>query len=386
MVEDMAGRPGPVRGIYGWSNSVGVNAAWKAGAFAFDRLLGANQTEPKETTPQRPFDSAQVFSEMKARGLDNGAINGNGCMLISKDAGPPVLAPTIEWMEMRERIQESPLRGKSKLTLHGQFGSDKGTVKIGGVEVPIDTWKPDKIECEPADLPGAGFAGDVLVISHDRPGNSVPLTQWHGKLTYTIDLLPPQASNAVSTITCDVYFRGDIHKYRDVAGMGRLYPNPFNFRASQGSTARWVVTGNPLPMAVWSGPLSADLPFGLNGTVNPPYGTGYIVSGAIDASSDAVKFSFNFLNCVTAYTFPAPPAQSIATIHDPDLTSQGSNIGSDGYVVYSNNIPTTIGKDDYVIPGVTLHGSTPIFEPKLVLSDFIPTYQPVDSKGEDNGH
>ena len=383
---DMSSRSGPVTATYGWSNSAGVAAAWKAGAFAFDRLLGANRTEPKESTPQRPFDSAQVYFEMKARGLDNASVSGNGCMLISKDAGAPLLAPSLERMEMSERLQESPLRGKSKLTLFGQFGGDKGVVKIGGVEVPIDTWNADKIECEPADLPGPGFAGDVLVISHDRPSNSVPLTQWHGKLTYTIDLLPPQASNAVSTITCDVYFRGDIHKYRDTAGQGRLYPNPWNFRAAQGSTAHWVVTGNPPPMATWSGPLSADLTFGLNGTVNPPYGTGYIVSGVIDASSSAVKFSFNFLGCVTGYTFPAPPSAAVATLHDPKLTSQGSNVGSDGYVVYSNNLPATIGMDDYVISGATLTGSTPIFEPKLVWTDFIPTFQPDDNKGEDDGH
>ncbi len=382
---DMSGRSGPVTGIYGWSDSVGVDAAWKAGAYAFDRLLGANQTEPKETTPQRPFDSGQVYYEMKGLGLDNGAVSGNSCRLVSKDAGPPILSPSIERMEMSERLQESPLKGKSKLTLYGQFGGDKGVVKIGGVEVPIDTWKADKIECEPADLPGPGFAGDVLVISHDRPGNSVPLTQWHGKLTYTIDLLPPQASNAVSTITCDVYFRGDIHKYRDIAGQGRLLPEPFNFRAAQGSTARWVVTGNPPPMATWSGSLSADLPFGLNGTVNPPYGTGYIVSGVIDASSGAVKFSFNFLGCVTGYSVPGG-GSPVATLHDPMLTSQGSNIGSDGYVVYSNNLPAAIGRDDYVIPGATLTGSTPIFEPKLVWTDFIPTFQPDDKKGEDNGH
>jgi hypothetical protein len=63
ITDDMSSRSGPVVGTYGWDNSVGVGAAWKAGAFAFDRMLGANQTEPKETTSQRPFDCAQVFSE-----------------------------------------------------------------------------------------------------------------------------------------------------------------------------------------------------------------------------------------------------------------------------------------------------------------------------------
>ena len=382
IVIDMGDRADAGAATYGWDKNVGVNAAWKAGAFAFDRLLGANRVAPLESAPQRPFDVAAIYQEMQNKGLDNG---GDGCKLIEHDDGPPLLAPTIYNMVMSERIQESPLRGKSKLTINGQFGTDKGTVKIGGVEVPVDKWEKDKIECQPADLPGPGFAGDVLVLSHDRPSNSVPLTQWHGKLTYTIDLLPPQASNAVSTITCDVYFRGDVHKFRNQAGEGRNTPGPFSFRASQGSTGRWAVTGDPPPMATWSGPLSADLPFGLNGTVNLPYGTGYIVSGVMDTGGGTVNFSFNFLNCVTGYAVPGG-GTPVATIHDPKLTSQGSNVGSDGYVVYSNNIPATITRDDFVIPGVTLTGTTPVFTPKLVLSDFIPNFQPDDNKGEDDGH
>jgi len=385
IVIDMANRPGAAGATYGWSNTVLVDAAWKAGAFAFDRMLGVNQAQPLESVSQRPFDSKEVYFEMKERGLDFG---GTDCKLVSRTApaGAPALAPSISYMEMSERIQESPLKGKSKLTLHGIFGDDKGTVKIAGVEVPITTWAADKIECAPADLPGAGFAGDVQVFSQDRPSNSVPLTQWHGKLTYDIDLLPAVVSTAHATITADVYFRGDIHHYRDLAGRPVNPPKLFNFRASQGSTCHWQVTGNPVPMAVWSGPLSADLPFGLNGTVDLPYGTGYIVSGVMDADNGSVKFSFNYLGCGTAYVVPGSPAQQVLTLHDQRLTSTGSGVGSDGYVIYANNIPATIGSSDYVIPGVTLTGSTPIYNPKLVLADFIPTYQPEDSKGEDNTH
>ncbi len=382
IVADMAARSDGSAATYGWSNVVGVLAAWKAGAFAFDRLLGANQVEPKESAPQRPFDAANVYSEMQNKGLDKG---GDSCVLIEHDDGAPALAPSIYNMTMSERIQESPLRGKSKLTINGQFGTDEGTVKIGGVEVPIITWAKDKIECEPADLPGPGFAGDVLVISQGRPGNSVPLTQWHGKLTYSIDLLPPQVSNAVSTIVCDVYFRGDVHRFRNQAGEGRNTPGPFDFRAAPGSTCHWAVTGDPPPMATWSGPLSADLPFGLNGTVNPPYGTGFIVSGIVDTGGGAVRLSFNFLNCVTAYAVPGG-GSPVATIHDPMLTAQGSGVGSDGYVLYSNNLSATITRDTFIIPGATRTGSTPVFEPKLIWTDFVPTFMPDDDKGEDDGH
>ncbi|MCW3053743.1 MAG: hypothetical protein JWN14_2913 [Chthonomonadales bacterium] len=385
IVRDMGNRPGGVAATYGWSGSVLVSAAWEAGIFAFDRLLGGNQAEPKESVPQRPFDSSEVYFELKDLGMDKG---GGDTRLISRVASSIALSPSISYMEMSERIQESPMRGKSKLTLHGIFGDDKGTVKIGGVEVPIDSWATDKIECEPADLPGAGFSGDVQVISHDRPSNAVSLTQWHGKLTYDIDILPSVVSTAHATITADVYFRGDVHKYREFAGRPVLPPKLFNFRASQGSTCHWQVTGNPVPMAAWNAPISADLPFGLNGTVAPPYGTGYIVSGVMDADKGSVKFSFNYLGCGTSYDFPGTPnpPQQVLTLHDQRLTSVGSGVGSDGYVIYANNLPATIGSSDYVIPGVTLTGTTPIYNPKLVLADFIPTYQPEDSKGEDNTH
>ena len=383
IVLDMANRSDEVGGVYGWHGSVLVSSAWQAGLFAFDRMLGANQEAPLESVPQRPFDSTEVYFDMKDRGLDNG---GGDTRLKSLVSTPVALAPSISYMEMSERIQESPLRGKSKLTLHGIFGDDKGTVKIGGVEVPVSSWATDKVECEPADLPGAGFAGDVQVISHDRPSNAVPLTQWHGKLTYDIDLLPSQVSSAHAKITADVYLRGDVHKYRENAGRAPLPPKLFNFRAAQGSTCHWQVTGDPVPMAVWSGPLSADLPFGLNGTVAPPYGTGYIVSGVVDADKGSVKFSFNYLGCGTAYVLPGSPAQQILTLHDPLLTSSASGVGPDGYVLYANNIPAAIGSSDYVISSLTLTGSTPVFNPKLVLTDFIPTYQPEESKGEDDTH
>lgn len=361
---DIVNRSEDPGSILGWKGSVLVDSAWKAGLFAFDRMLGSNQQAPLEPVPQRPFDANEVYFDMKDRGLDYG---GGDTVLKSLSSTPVALTPSISYMEMSERIQESPIRGKSKLTLHGIFGDDQGKVKIGGVEVPVDNWATDKIECEPADLPGAGFAGDVQVISHDRPSNTVSLTQWHGQLTYDIDLLPSQVSTAHATITADVYFRGDVHAYRENAGRAPVAPKPFRFRAAQGSTCHWHVSGNPVPMAVWSGPLDADLPFGLNGTVDLPYGTGYIVSGALDADKGTVKFSFNYLGCGTAYVLPGTPAQQVLTLHDPLLTSSASGVGSDGYVLYADNIPATIGSSDYVIPALTLTGSTPIFNPKLKL-------------------
>ncbi len=374
----LAARGGNV--TFGWSEAVAADAAWKAALYAFDRLLGANQVDPKEAVPQRPFDSDAVFADMNAKHLDDG--HAGNCKLVSRRNVPVALAPSVQRMELGERLQEGPLRGASKLTLVGIFGSEQGTVKVGGVEVPIKSWATDKIEVEPADLPGPGFSGEVQTFAQERKGNQVPLTQWHGTLTYSVDLLAPQASNAVSTIACDVTFRGDVHKYREAPGQDPVQPKVANVRAAQGSSCHWQVTGSPPQGTSWVGPLSESLPFGLNGTVNSPYGDGYIVSAALDAQNKTANFSFNFLSCVAAYQ-AGPRVSQFATLHDQLLTSQASGVGNDGYPLYANNLNGTLGAD-FVIPARSITGSTTQLDAKLDWTDFVPANQPQESKGEDD--
>jgi hypothetical protein len=381
----------PAEQTFGWSETMRTDKGELSAQFIFDRMLGANKLIP-EVPAQRPFNGTEAYDNAGLRNFADGSTMldatfdaAHPCTLVEKHrSNDIVLAPSIERMEMSERIFESPLKGNSRLTLFGLFGADQDTVKIDGVEVPIISWAKDKVVCEPADVPGSGFSGDVQVISKSRKGNLVPLTQWHGTLTYSIDLLPPQVSDAVSTFKCDVYFRGDVHEYREISRGDRL-TKPMAFRVSQGSTCQWTVTGHPPSPGVWNGPTSGSYTFGLNGNVQPPYGTGYIVSGVIDPKAKTVGFSFTFLNGVTSYAFPGTPnSQAVATLRDAKITSTASGVNTnDGYPIYNNNIPATLG-DDYVIPGKTLNGTTPIFLPKIVLSDFIPTHQPDPSKGEDD--
>ena len=383
ILDSFAARPGPVDLTYGWNNTVLVSSAWRAGQYAADRLLGANQDSPKENLPQRPFGGAKVWFDMQQRHFDDG---GGATRLIARGPGDPSLAPSIEKMDMKERVGESPLVGKTTLTLHGQFGSVQGTVKVDGVEVPIQSWATDKVEAEPADVPGPGFSGDVQVFVDDRKSNAVPLTQWHGTTKYTIDLLPPIAADAVTHIDCDLYFRADVHGSRSDPGIAPVSPSAVPFRAAQTSKCHWNVTGNPPPPLIWVAATSADLPFGLNGNVNLPYGTGFIFSGELDPNGSTAKLSFNFLGCVTAYAAPqGGPSQALATLHDTDLTSQASGVGSDGYPIYSNNLAAALD-DQYIVPGRTVSGAAAFapFQPTLVWTDFVSSHQPDDTKGEDD--
>jgi hypothetical protein len=377
----------PAASTAGWTGPVGGKAV-SAAIFFFDRLLGTNSVSPAASSKRRPFDSLIVFQSMGSVNLaQEPYMDSNKQPQLSyfrKDGSDFVLTPNIETMEMKERIAESPLRGKTELTLHGHFGSRQGTVKIGGTEVPVSKWDGDIIVCQPADKPGDGFSGDVEVSIDDHDSNAVALTQWHGKLIYTIDLFPPQAASAQCEITVDAIFRADIHDYRTGPEREPIKQDAVAFRVAQGSTGHWQVNGSPLPHTAWAGPTSADLPFGLN--ANPtPYGTGYILSGTIDPTTRKVAFSFDFLGCTIPFVTDGggAPAVTIATLHDPLLTSIASGINkNDGYVIYANNIPATIGSD-YVIPAITLNGSTPVFLPQLKLEDFLPSAVPVAANGED---
>ncbi|MBS2025871.1 MAG: hypothetical protein JST92_26005, partial [Deltaproteobacteria bacterium] len=225
MANSLMARASKVGTSFGWSDTVYTDAAARAPRFAFDRLLGNSKAAPAPSTAQRPFDGSAVFRELHAVGADTSTANAT--VIVARSGAPPALRPSIMRMEVTERLSESPLHGPTKLTLYGIFGDAQGTVKVGGVELPIQSWATDKIVATPADLPGPGFSGLVQVISNSRESNAVELTQWHGQLKYQITPYPPQStSTAVSHIDCDVYFRGDLHPYRDDAGADLLDPDP----------------------------------------------------------------------------------------------------------------------------------------------------------------
>jgi hypothetical protein len=369
----------PAAATIGWTLPVAERSNPTA-RYTFSRALGIPSAVLSSASPQRPFSLGEVHTGLQGWGwAAENTPNGPSQMVF--EGAPLILTPQITYMEMHERIAEGPLTGKTSLVIHGAFGNQSGTVKINGVEVPVTDWQPTQVTCQPADVPGPGFSGDVEVSVDGRDSNAVPLTQWHGTATYEIDVLPAPV-RVQCKIAMDVVFRGDVHLWR---GGCESTPErmPISFRAAQGSTAHWDDLGSPPTGTSWVKPTSADLPFGLNGTVNAPYGTGYIFSGTLDADHSSVSVSFNFLGCVTAFDASPAPEQDLAPLHDLLLTSVASGVGTDGYPIYATNIPETIGSD-FLIPGKSIVGVSPAqLEPLLVLGDFLPSEAPDPKLGED---
>lgn len=376
----------PAGSTYGWSAPIAQKSVPVA-YYVFDRLLGTNNITPNVDMLRRPFDSEAIYTTLAASNWNQetytAADKSTQTSYFLQNGPDFILTPNIRTMTMQERIAEAPLQGKTQLTLHGQFGATQGTVKIGGTEVPVLSWKPDTVVCQPAEKPGAGFSGDVEVSIDDHDSNAVALTQWHGTLTYDIDLLPPQAASAHAQITVDAYLRADLHDFRDYPEQALQKQAPVAFRVSQGSSAHWQVSGAPVPASSWVSPTSADLPFGLHAAPSP-FGTGYILSGTIDPKTKKVALSFSYLGCGISYQIDGGPGGgTVLTLHDPLLTSTASGIDqTDGYPIYANNITAAIGDDD-LIPAFTLNGSTPILSPVLKLTDFIPSAAPIPANGED---
>ena len=100
---------------------------------------------------------------------------------------------------------------EGKLELHGQFGSEQGSVELDGRPTSIDSWTAEKVVVRtPFSGPGAG--GDLIVKAPEKvESNPVPITEWFGNVKLTLD--PPKGS-LVATADMDMRFRADVHAYR----------------------------------------------------------------------------------------------------------------------------------------------------------------------------
>ncbi|MEW6050383.1 MAG: hypothetical protein AB1644_04895 [Candidatus Zixiibacteriota bacterium] len=214
----IAGKNGSV--YFGWSHPVGANAANLLAKFMFDRLLGANTVQPRETPPQRPFDYLSLFQDLADRNLlvhpsDSQPFLITEFQYVAMSGGFGMLAPSIEVMQVDEH-------GDS-LILSGMFGDDPGQmghVSVGGEELTILSWSPEIVV---ANIPntGAGSLGPVRVtVIPDYSGlaplvqpasNRVNLTDWTGQFNFHMT----SSGSLEQTVQINVHLRADIHSFRD---------------------------------------------------------------------------------------------------------------------------------------------------------------------------
>jgi hypothetical protein len=188
---------------FGWSTLTVVSDMDRAATFMVDRLTGANELDPKEDPPQRPFDYTAVLEDMKGRGMTTSGTYGSLLGLANPAFAFGLLNPSIA----------SVASGGGYLLVTGIFGNDKTNAKVtvGGDDCAIKDWTSANVTCKLSD----GSKGDVVVTVNDHESNHVKLSSWKGDLTNTF-LSAPAGLSLVWTLS--LHLRGDIHDYREKPG------------------------------------------------------------------------------------------------------------------------------------------------------------------------
>lgn len=188
----------------GWTNEVKSDFNMNTLALFIDRLLGVNKELPKENPEVRPFDAVTVQKYMEEKGKHRDPWKGAIFKVSTSGSASLILAPSIEYMEVHEDSDE--------LFIFGIFGTVEGEVLINKTRANVINWKSDVVVVKLKDE-GAGSAGNTVVKVGDHMSNTVPLTEWRGKIHYkaTYDSLAP---NLKMDIDMDVHLRADVHAAR----------------------------------------------------------------------------------------------------------------------------------------------------------------------------
>jgi hypothetical protein len=383
MLNELLSRDGTL--LWAWDGPVWVPLAIPSAQYFIDRLLGANDFQ-SETVPQRPFDFFPIYQDMADKGLvfshyDDGKTDGgiNSALQMqpaSVQTGFPFggLAPSIKTMLVDQPPPSAnpylQLQPSTTLTISGFFGAEPGSVTIDGVPVPLETdgWSSDKVTVTLPSVIGAGFDGDVVVSSPlGIKSNAVPLTSWEGEWVYTTLPLTAQVS-VMSTIDYHMYFRGDVHAYRDAPGEDPHAAPELFFRAAPNSECKWADTGSVGPVPVVG---SATLAYGLDGSTQP--GTGYQFDGTLNMQSFVVAGSVSFLGCVGQLG-----QNPVVTPLDDTVLTTTMTRGSVEYVMNSS----------FEIQADSRHSHVPnvATAPTLTWQDVMPNHPPEPTHGEDNQH
>jgi len=205
---------------FGWTKAVQGIDADQTDAFLLDRMLGEQSPSvtgldlfaDERTPPQRPFGLDQIEPVMATEqrtgplgavaepyAISNGggtnalyppiADGPNARYLASDFGGESVTNPPIEYaLPSIARLQTREFSKMGALQIDGVFPKTQGSVTIANAAgtytaVPV-SWTTSAI-LVPIPDEGAGSSGLVQIAGDGIQSNPVPLTQWHGGLTYT---------------------------------------------------------------------------------------------------------------------------------------------------------------------------------------------------------
>lgn len=293
--------------VVGWDGNVSVGTTFKTLPYLIDRLLGANEVQPRENPKQRAFNIYDVRDNMAAVGRVTEPLTGATLEVFRLSGDFGLLAPTIQFLSIDDDGQQP------RLIIAGLFGTDPGegkrSVTINGTELENILWNPTEIDCDIPESGGNAFGTVVVKVGSGqgaRESNPVNITQWEGELTYERDDPGDQ------TATMKIKFRilADIHDFRDEPG-----EPPFKtqvlFGPRGGDTSVHVTTGGKYAETI--GDCTETWTFGQGGDLVTPFeGTpngAWMYFGSVDTESHTLQLNMAVLTVFDAGTWVAtgPP-------------------------------------------------------------------------------
>ncbi|MGB7481688.1 MAG: hypothetical protein WA924_15285 [Burkholderiaceae bacterium] len=236
-------KAGTVIGWNGNSNQHGFEMIERL----FDRLTGANVVAPQQV-PNRPFVFNDVWTYLEQQGL---------LMTPGAEGDPPSFVKRIGdgFSMLVPVMHELETFGRDKLAIHGEFGTQPGTVRMDG-ELLAATWAPDGTRID-VDL-GPGRHGRVVVTARDLSSNARVLGSWRGKVRYRQGSQEVGGCNTLfyQTVDVDLHLRADAHPVRTKVDGALLNSRRLAVPASD-TRAQWRVDGECIedgtPLLRWQG-------------------------------------------------------------------------------------------------------------------------------------
>ena len=285
--------------VVGWDANLSVGFTFKTLPYLIDRLLGANDVEPKEDPKQRPFNIYDVRENMEAVGRVTDPVGGATLQVFKVSGDFGLLAPTIQFLSVDDNGVQP------HLTIAGLFGTDPGeanrSVTINGTELDNIDWYPTEINC---DIPesGSNASGTVVVKvgtgENARKSNEVNITEWRGELTYERD----DPGDQTGQMKIKVRFLADIHSFRDKPG-----EDPFETIVLFGPRGDTSIDATTSGKYVRSQGCTDTFTLGGDGHAKTPFDAGtdgsWIYFGSVDTKTHMLRLTMQMIVVFNAGTW-----------------------------------------------------------------------------------